>query len=184
MGEAADKFRPDDLGDLGLTLAEVVPVLGGKQRCWGSRTLWIPPSSGVARTENGTWRCGLAMTAQQRCDESDRLVRMNFSKAVISTGRSWSSACAGILHYELSLRDLVEMMAERGLSVAHTTIMCWIQYHAPEFENRWSRFARPAGRSWRVDETWSKLKDAGPISIARSTKRERQSISCYAPSGT
>jgi transposase-like protein len=27
------------------------------------------------------------------------------------------------LRYKLSLRDLVEMMAERGLSLAHTTIM-------------------------------------------------------------
>ena len=31
------------------------------------------------------------------------------------------------LRYKLSFRDLVEMMAERGLSLAHTTIMRWIQ---------------------------------------------------------
>jgi transposase-like protein len=31
------------------------------------------------------------------------------------------------LRYKLSLRDLVEMMAERGLSMAHTTIMRWVQ---------------------------------------------------------
>src|ERR1700730_5105223 len=55
-------------------------------------------------------------------------------------------------------RDLVEMMAERGLSLAHTTIMRWIQHYAPEFEKRWNRFARPAGRSWRVDETYVKIK--------------------------
>ena len=29
------------------------------------------------------------------------------------------------LHYKLSLRDLVELMAERGLDIAHTTIMRW-----------------------------------------------------------
>src|SRR5271169_4974512 len=57
------------------------------------------------------------------------------------------------LRYKLSFRDLVEMMAERGLSLAHTTIMRWIQRYVPEFEKRWSRFARLAGRSWRVDET-------------------------------
>src|SRR6202047_2990011 len=50
------------------------------------------------------------------------------------------------------------MMAERGLSLAHTTIMRWIQHYAPEFEKRWNRFARPAGRSWRVDETYVKIK--------------------------
>src|SRR5580693_6930082 len=62
------------------------------------------------------------------------------------------------LRYKLSFRDLVEMMAERGLSLAHTTIMRWIQRYVPEFERRWNRFARPAGRSWRVDETYVKIK--------------------------
>ena len=55
--------------------------------------------------------------------------------------------------FKLSLRDLVEMMAERGLSIAHTTIMRWVQHYAPEFEKRWQRYARSVGRSWRVDET-------------------------------
>ena len=50
------------------------------------------------------------------------------------------------------------MMAERGLSLAHTTIMRWIQCYVPEFEKRWNRFARPAGRSWRVDETYVKIR--------------------------
>ena len=50
------------------------------------------------------------------------------------------------------------MMAERGLSLAHTTIMRWIQRYVPEFEKRWNRFARLAGRSWRVDETYVKIK--------------------------
>ena len=57
------------------------------------------------------------------------------------------------LRFKLSLRDLVEMMAERGLSVAHTTILRWVQRYASEFEKCWSRFARPVGQSWRADET-------------------------------
>jgi transposase-like protein len=57
------------------------------------------------------------------------------------------------LRYKLSYRDLVEMMAERELSMAHTTIMHWVQRYVPEFEKRWSRFARPVGGSWRVDES-------------------------------
>jgi hypothetical protein len=71
------------------------------------------------------------------------------------------------LRYKFSFRDLVEMMAERGLSLAHTTIMRWIQRYVPEFEKRWSRFARLAGRSWRVDETYVKIK------AARQTGRRR-----------
>src|ERR1700722_13298001 len=46
------------------------------------------------------------------------------------------------LRFKLSLRDLVEMMAERGLSLAHTTIMRWVWRYAPEFEKRWKRFAQ------------------------------------------
>jgi transposase-like protein len=50
------------------------------------------------------------------------------------------------------------MIAERGLSMAHTTIMRWVQRYAPEFEKRWRRFARAVGRSWRVDETYVKIR--------------------------
>ena len=49
-------------------------------------------------------------------------------------------------------------MAERGIDLAHTTIMRWIQRYVPEFEKRWNRFACKAGRSWRVDETYVKIK--------------------------
>ncbi len=62
------------------------------------------------------------------------------------------------LRFKLSFRDLVEMMAERGLSMAHTTIMRWVHHYAPEFERRWNRFARPVGPSWRVDETYVKIR--------------------------
>ncbi|MFL9903126.1 IS6 family transposase [Paraburkholderia fungorum] len=62
------------------------------------------------------------------------------------------------LRYKLSLRDLVEMMAERGLSLAHTTILRWVKRFTPEFVKRWNRFGTPAGRSWRVDETYLKIR--------------------------
>jgi len=51
------------------------------------------------------------------------------------------------LRFKLSLRDLVEIMAERGLAVAHTTIMHWVQRFVPEFERRWNQFARQSGQS-------------------------------------
>ena len=53
------------------------------------------------------------------------------------------------LRYKLSFRDLVEMMSERGLHLAHTTTLRWEQRYAPEFIKRWNRFGRPAGRSLR-----------------------------------
>ena len=49
-------------------------------------------------------------------------------------------------------------MAERGVSLAHTTIMRWTARYVPEFEKRWNRFASPAGASWRVDETYVKIR--------------------------
>ena len=57
------------------------------------------------------------------------------------------------LTYRLSYRDLAAMMAERDVAVSHTTIMRWVQHYVPEFERRWSRFARPTHSSWRMDET-------------------------------
>ena len=42
------------------------------------------------------------------------------------------------LRFKLSLRDLVEMIAERGLSLSHMTIMRWVQRYAPEFVKRWN----------------------------------------------
>ena len=57
------------------------------------------------------------------------------------------------LRFKLSLRDLVEMMAERGLSMAHTTIMRWVQRYAPEFEKRWRRFAPPTADDPRINIT-------------------------------
>jgi transposase-like protein len=62
------------------------------------------------------------------------------------------------LTYKLSYRDLVEMMAERGVDISPTTILRWVQCYVPEFEKRWQRYARPAGTSWRVDETYIRVR--------------------------
>ena len=50
------------------------------------------------------------------------------------------------------------MMAERGLDLAHTTILRWVRRYTPELIKRWKRFARRAGCSWRVDETYIKVR--------------------------
>ncbi|SAL73520.1 integrase catalytic region [Caballeronia udeis] len=52
------------------------------------------------------------------------------------------------LRYKLSPRNLVEMMAERGSSLAHTTILRWVKRYTPEFVKRWRRFGTPRGQSW------------------------------------
>jgi transposase-like protein len=50
------------------------------------------------------------------------------------------------------------MMAERGVTLTHTTILRWVQRYVPEFEERWSKYSRPVGTSWRCDETYIKVK--------------------------
>ncbi len=62
------------------------------------------------------------------------------------------------LRYPLSYRDLEEMMLERGLKVDHTTIYRWVHAYSPEIEKRTRRFLKPTNDSWRVDETYIKVK--------------------------
>jgi len=60
--------------------------------------------------------------------------------------------------YKLSYRDLVGMMSERGLLIAHSTILRWVIRYAEACEKRWRRYERPVGGSWRADETYSKVR--------------------------
>ena len=50
------------------------------------------------------------------------------------------------------------LRAERNVDVAHTTLMRGVQRYGPEFAKRGQRYARPVGTSWRVDETYLKVK--------------------------
>jgi transposase-like protein len=60
--------------------------------------------------------------------------------------------------YRLSYRDLVGIMAERGVMVAHSTILRWVSRYVPEYEKRWNRISRPVGTSWRCDETYVSIR--------------------------
>ena len=62
------------------------------------------------------------------------------------------------LRYALSDRDLEEMMSGRGLSVVHTTIYRWVQRFAPELEKRIRPHLKKSNDSWRVDETYVKVR--------------------------
>jgi transposase-like protein len=61
------------------------------------------------------------------------------------------------LRYSLSYRDVQELMAERGLSVDHTTVWRWVQRYAPILNQRIRREVRHPNRSWRVDETYVRV---------------------------
>lgn len=71
-------------------------------------------------------------------------------------------------------------MGERGVRVDHSTIYRWIQKYAPEIETRlrW-HWRRPQSMSWRVDETYVKVRGKGHICIEPSTSSATRSISIY-----
>ncbi len=59
--------------------------------------------------------------------------------------------------YQLSYRDVEEMMRERGLDVDHSTIFRWVQRYAPEINKRIRQHLKMSGTSYRVDETYIKI---------------------------
>jgi putative transposase len=62
------------------------------------------------------------------------------------------------LAYNLSLRDLEEMMAERGIHVDHSTIHRWVVRFSPLLLERFNHRKRPVTRKWHVDETYVKVR--------------------------
>src|SRR3546814_11282811 len=84
--------------------------------------------------------------------------------------------------YPISYRDLGEMLAERGISVDHTTIYRWVQCYAPEMEKRlrwfWRRGFYP---SWRLDEKIGRAscrervcQDVSILVVAVSLKKKKE----------
>jgi len=49
-------------------------------------------------------------------------------------------------------------MGERGIEVAHTRILRWVERYVPEFAKRWIRYAHRWVDSWRCDETYMNVK--------------------------
>jgi transposase-like protein len=61
------------------------------------------------------------------------------------------------LRFSLSLRDLEELMAERGLSVDHTTVWRWVQAYAPEIRKRLQTHLKYKRANWFIDETYVRV---------------------------
>ncbi|HEY9403341.1 MAG TPA: IS6 family transposase [Pyrinomonadaceae bacterium] len=59
--------------------------------------------------------------------------------------------------YQLSYRDVEEMMRERGLDVDHSPVFRWVQRYAPEINKRIRPHLKMSGTSYRVDETYIKV---------------------------
>jgi transposase-like protein len=76
----------------------------------------------------------------------------HFDRSVILLCVRW------YLAYNLSLRNLEEMMAERGVSVDHATIHRWIIRYSPELLERFNQRKRTVTAKWHVDETYIKVR--------------------------
>jgi putative transposase len=75
-----------------------------------------------------------------------------FEREIIMWAVRWYIA------YPISYRQLEEMMGERGVVVDHSTLNRWVLKYAPEFEKAFRRRRCPVGRSWRMDETYVKIR--------------------------
>jgi putative transposase len=78
----------------------------------------------------------------------------HFPKDVILTCVRWYVA------YPLSTRHVEELMEERGVSVDHATINRWVVKYSPHLEEAFHRRKRPVWVSWRLDETYIRVKGA------------------------
>ena len=80
------------------------------------------------------------------------LKRLHYPLEVMLTCVRWYVA------YPLSLRHLEEMMAERGIAVDHSTVHRWAIKLLPVLEKAFRRCKRAVGKSWRMDETYVKIR--------------------------
>ena len=62
------------------------------------------------------------------------------------------------LRFSLSYRDVEELLSERGIAVDHVTLWRWVQRYAPELEKRVRKRLKGTNDSWRVDETYVRVK--------------------------
>jgi IS6 family transposase len=85
-------------------------------------------------------------------DQSNPFKWLHYESEIILLCVRW------YLRYPLSYRNLEEMMQERRLDVDHTTIYRWVQRYAPELQKRCRRYLKPTNDSYRVDETYIKIK--------------------------
>ncbi|MEK8095487.1 IS6 family transposase [Methylocystis sp. IM3] len=104
----------------------------------------------------------------------------HFERDVILWGVRWYVA------YPISYRQLEEMMGERGIEVDHSTLNRWVVKFAPALDRQFRSRKRPVGSSWRLDETYVKIKGSwkylyravdkagATVDFRLTTKRDRK----------
>ena len=93
----------------------------------------------------------------------------HFTSEVILQALRW------YLAFPISYRDLASMLSDRGVAVDHTTLFRWVQACAAKLEQGVRRHLRLCAGSWRVDETYIKVKGVWTY-LYRAVDSRRQSI--------
>lgn len=96
----------------------------------------------------------------------------HFPEDVILMSMRW------YLAYPLSYRHVEELLAERGLSVDHATVNRWVVKHSPTLESKFRNGKKEVGKSWRMDETYIKVKGKW-VYYYRAVDKEGQTIDFY-----
>jgi hypothetical protein len=79
------------------------------------------------------------------------------------------------LRYPLSYEHVAELLAERGVEVDASCIWRWVQAHAPELNERCRPHLKPTNKSYRIDETYIRLKARTSTCIERWIPHVRRS---------
>src|SRR5215813_9675998 len=95
----------------------------------------------------------------------------HFPQEIILMGVRW------YLAYPLSTRHVEELMEERGVEVDHSTINRWVIKYSPLLEEAFHRRKRPVWVSWRMDETYIKVKGEWKY-LYRAVDKYGQTIDC------
>src|SRR5260370_23134934 len=111
--------------------------------------------------------------------------KRQFAAEIIVTCVRW------YLRFSLSLRDVEELMAERGLSVDHTTVWRWTQTYAPEVQRRLRGQVTTKGSTWHMDETFVRIagrwmylfravdSSGQTVDFYLSESRDREAAKCF-----
>ena len=144
-------------------------------------------SNGEARCPT----CGPAATRRSGRDRQGRQVRQcrgcgrrftarsatpfsgyRFPPDVIAVAVRW------YLRFRLSYADVVELLAERGVSVDASTVYDWVREFAPLYEDAARPFRHQVGRAWSVDETYARVAGAW-VYVYRAIDGQGQIVDVY-----
>ena len=94
------------------------------------------------------------------------------------------------LRYNLSYREVQELLYDRGVDVCHTTIYRWVQEYSKILYHLWKKKNRQSFYSWKMDETYIKIKgkwhylyraiDADGLTLDIWLRKKRDTQAAYA----